>query len=76
MIHQYSNFKIIEESEEHILIQDIGPWTEYRTVTNDVENVVEGLFSKLNGRHLYYIDSQGNKAEIVIKNNKFEEFRF
>jgi hypothetical protein len=38
-----SNFTIIHNSPEVIVLQDLGPWDTYKTITNDAEAVVQYL---------------------------------
>ena len=72
-----SNYKILQDNNEKLIIRDIGPWNRYLTVTNDAENVVDDLvklgFSFENKRLLYY-DSMGILSEILIKDNRFFDF--
>lgn len=69
-----SDYEIIEENEEYILIKDLNIGN--RSVTNDVENVVADLIEKLNGKRLFYQDTMYCIDEILIRNNKFFGFRF
>lgn len=60
-----------------LVIQDVGPWTERPTITNDVEAVVEDLVAEKRlpeGRRLFYVDSDGRKDEIVHAGGKFVRF--
>lgn len=62
----------------HLLIRDLGPWSEHKTVTNDAEIVVgvlahRGLLPA--GRRLFYFDSEGELDEIVVKDGKFAGFK-
>ena len=38
-----ANYEIVEDSQDCLLIQDIGPWDRYPTITNSVEEVVRQL---------------------------------
>ena len=67
-------YNIIRESPTEVLIMDIGPWTQFPTVTNRAEQVVEELFPRLRGRRLYYVDSEGIVGELLIKDGKFAGF--
>lgn len=69
-----ARFDIIKETEEYVLIQDLGPWNIYFTVTNDAEQVVKRLASHLAGRRLLYIDSDGETDELVVRDGKFVGF--
>jgi len=35
-----SNYDIINVLEYHILLEDLGPWDIYLTITNNIENVL------------------------------------
>lgn len=72
-----ANFKILRQTAEFILIQDVGPWDRYPTVTNDAEDVVARLTTggKLRtGCRLFYGDSQGRIDEILHKDGRFLGF--
>lgn len=72
-----SNYAICSQDGERVLIQDLGPWDQFNTVTNDAENVVAQLapMLKIAGggyRRLEYIDSEGYLGELRI--DKFGKF--
>lgn len=69
-----ANYTILQETPKLILIQDIGPWDMFKTVTNAAEKVVEELLPVLGDRRLEYIDSQGERAVILVKDGKFAGF--
>jgi len=71
LMGEKANFKIIEESEDFVLILDQGPWHTHKTITNDAEGVVERMIERLKGRRLEYLDSDGFRSELLIANNKF-----
>ena len=62
-----------------LIIQDVGPWDEHLTVTNDVEQVIKDLVKQgllPAGRRLLYYGSEGPGIdEILIENYKFAGFR-
>lgn len=65
-----ANYQIVIEksADDKLVINDIGPWPEYMTVTNCAEQVVEELYEKgllPPGRKLYYYDSDGNLDELL-----------
>lgn len=71
------NYRVIEITKDLVLLQDIGPWDLYPSITNGVEKVVELVFPLLQGRRLEYIDSEGERDEIVVTpDGEFQEFRF
>jgi len=68
------NYMIIDETDEFLLIQDIGQWNIYKTVTNAAEIVVKELATQLNGRRLEYIDSDGRRDQLLVKDGAFAGF--
>lgn len=69
-----SSYIVLENQPTHICIKDVGPWDKHPSVTNDAENVVQEMVPVLNGRRLFYIDSEGNRDELVIKDGQFAGF--
>lgn len=69
-----ANFEVVETTESHILIRDVGPWDQFPTITNAAEDVVSSLLPVLTGRRLYYFDSEGDLGELVVKFGKFAGF--
>lgn len=71
-----ARFEVLETTENSLVIQDIGPWGVYPSVTNDAENVVAKLHSdgSLGCRLLYYYDSEGQMDRILHQNGKFIGF--
>lgn len=68
------NYKIIEETAECVVIQDLGPWDRHMTVTNGAEEVVAELAHLLRGRRLEYLDSEGERDQILVKDGRFAGF--
>lgn len=69
------SYQIVEETPTHILIRDIGPWDKYLSVTNGAEIVVEELAGRLNGRRLFYIDTEGLTDELLVQDGQFAGFK-
>jgi len=70
-----ANYSIVVDSPKALVVQDIGPWSDFPTVTNDAEAVVEQLASRLHGRPLYYYDSDGDIGRLLVTNDgKFNGF--
>lgn len=68
------NYTIIKETDQLILIKDIGPWDRHPTITNAAEIVVAQLVPRLQGRRLEYIDSEGRRDRLLVKNGQFAGF--
>jgi hypothetical protein len=75
MMAKPANFQIILETSTHVVIYDRGPWGIHSTVTNDAEGVVRQLLPCLNGRRLFYFDSEMELDELVVKDGRFAGFR-
>lgn len=69
-----ANYQIIDNNHFRILIRDLGPWDQHKTVTNDAEAVVSDLKMWLGDRRLEYIDSDGKRGEILVHKGKFNGF--
>lgn len=69
-----SNYTLVQDDSEKVVIRDLGPWDEYLSVTNDAEQVVEELAPTLLGRRLFYYDSAGQLDELIVKDGKFHSF--
>jgi len=72
---KHPNYEIIEQTDEYVLIRDIGPWDIFPTVTNGAEEVVGELAQMLNGRRLEYYDSEGERTELLVSGGAFAGFR-
>jgi hypothetical protein len=68
-------YRILEVGPTHVLIRDVGPWHLFPTITSDAENVVQRLAKELEGRRLFYFDSEGELGELLIVDEKFAGFR-
>ena len=69
-----AQFAIVDQTPFAMIIRDIGPWDRHFTVTNDAEGVVKRLAPILNGRRLFYFDSEGELGELLVKQSKFAGF--
>lgn len=68
------NFEIIKNTTEYLLIKDVGPYDQYMSVTNDVENLIEHLYNSdvlCDKQSLLYIDSSNRVDEIVHLSGNF-----
>jgi len=60
-----------------LFVVDLGPWDKHKTVTNDIDRVLNELYRQgklVNGRRLFYRDSEGNQDEVLHKDGFFEGF--
>lgn len=78
-----ANYCILKDSypfTSPLIVQDIGPWDEFATITNDAERIVEELHRNgrlPSGRRLFYYDSENELDEICIDEyGKFAGFNF
>ena len=70
-----ANFVIIIDQPEYMVIDDLGPWDEFPTITNSAEEVVLELASRLNGRRLFYCDSEDVYDELKVEDGRFAGFQ-
>jgi len=70
-----SRYSVTDVTPESITIKDLGPWNRHLTITNDAEGVVKRMVPHLKGRRLFYIDSEGETDELVIKKGQFAGFK-
>jgi len=73
-IHIEANYRVADETDHHIILQDIGPHDQYKTITNAAEWVVKQMVPRLKGRKLYYTDSLGQVDELLIHDGRFAGF--
>ena len=62
-----SNFTIISNAPEVIILQDLGPWDHFSTITNDAEAVVKYLFKSgqaTGTKQIVYCDSDGENTKL------------
>lgn len=70
----HANYRVIRATSDVVVIEDLGPWDEHMTVTNDAEHVVRELAAYVGSRHLLYFDSEGTLDELVIRDGTFAGF--
>lgn len=77
----YACLEVVESetTPEILVIRDLGPWDAAPTITNSIEAVIEwlkthGLLPP--GRRLFYYDSHGELTEAVIKDGRWDGYRF
>jgi hypothetical protein len=63
-----ANYRVMPAATNTLLyvIQDIGPWDQYATVTNRAEEVHAELLNVMDGRKLACLDSEGMLDLITI----------
>ena len=69
----------VEDHSNPLVLRDMGPHDEYKTITNAAEEVIielkeNGLLSE--GRRVFYYDSAGQRDELLHKNGEFYNFAF
>lgn len=69
------NFEVLQQNDEMVLLEDLGPWDKYMTITNGAEEVVASVAPQLGCRRLEYIDSEGNRDQILVRDGKFAGFK-
>ena len=69
-----ANYEVVGRDAAMLLIRDVGPWDQYLTITNAAESVVADLAASLEGRRLFYRDSEDTWWELRVRNGKFAGF--
>lgn len=64
-----SNFIILHNSLELIVLYDLGPWDSFKTITNDAENVIKYLHESGGlvplTKQVVYTDSEGEPTRLL-----------
>lgn len=71
---RHANYRVLVNAHDRIVLEDLGPWSKYPTITNDAEWVVAQVAPALNGRRLYYFDTEGRCDELRVIDGKFAGF--
>lgn len=76
MSKRKANYIVRERTAERIVLEDIGPWDRYMTITNAAETVIEEieLSYGIGTRKVLYYDSDGELTELLVKNGRFAGF--
>jgi len=69
-----ANYEVVRANLAEVVIRDLGPWDRFQTVTNAAEETVRELAGRLDGRRLFYYDSEGQLDELKVKNGEFAGF--
>ena len=73
-IGSVANYRVEYDGPEGLVLRDLGPWERHLTVTNDAEGVVARVRELLGDRRLFYIDSDGQLDELLVKDGQFAGF--
>lgn len=74
-----SNYKIVCHTDHYVKFEDLGPWDKFKSITNDIENVIRDLYNDNiieNGTLLEYIDTEKSITGVVHKNGEFLSFMY
>ncbi len=75
MRDQKANYLVRERTSKRIVLEDIGPWDRYMSITNAAESVVEAeVANGLGDRRLFYYDTDGELTELLVKDGRFAGF--
>lgn len=72
-----SNIEVVARCDTSITIRDVGPWSQYMTITNNAEAVVSDLWRLgllKTGVRLFYYDSAGELDELLHDDGVFVGF--
>lgn len=69
-----ANYIILDITPELIVLEDIGPWDRYMTITNAAEAVIAELAQVIGNRKVFYYDSDNEFTEILVKEGQFAGF--
>ena len=69
------SFETVRITPDAYYIRDTGRHESQPTVTNDIEAVIDVLGPRLDGRRLYYYDSEGYLSEVLHDGGRFVDFR-
>ena len=63
-----SNFTILSNTTQVIVLRDLGPWDHFSTITNDAEAVVKYLFKSgqaTGTKQIIYYDSDEEATQLI-----------
>lgn len=70
----HANFSVVLDLQTRLVLRDNGPWDKHFTITNDAEWVVAQVARQLEGRDLYYFDSEGELTRLLVRRGRFAGF--
>ena len=68
------NYEVVRETDDCLLLRDVGPWDAFPTITNAAEELVAHLKPLRPGQRLEYIDSYGQRDQILVRDGRFIGF--
>jgi hypothetical protein len=73
-----ANYSVKEVTDKRIVLEDLGPWDKYMTITNAAESVVEEIEQAygIGNRRLFYYDSDGEFTELLVKDGQFAGYKY
>lgn len=71
MFTKRAKYEVVSDKDDMLIIRDVGHNLGHPTVTNDAESIVADLAERLGARRLFYIDSEDQLDELVVKDGKF-----
>lgn len=76
MTGQKASYLVTEYADERIVLKDVGPWDQYMTITNAAEEVIAEVQRQygIGNRRVFYYDSEGELAEMLVKEGRFAGF--
>jgi hypothetical protein len=68
---RHANYSVLDVDGQFVWLKDEGPWSQYLTITNDAEGVVEQVVQRYPNHRIKYYDSEGELTELLVKDGKF-----
>jgi hypothetical protein len=68
---------IPQTNNDKFVMQDVGPWHEFKTITNNAEELLLELYArKFIGAQtqVFYYDSEGNPTKLLHRYGRFIDF--
>ena len=71
---RHARYSILNVDGQFVWLNDLGPWSEFSTITNDAEGVVALVAQRYPNHRIKYYDSEGELTELLVKDGKFAGF--
>lgn len=68
-----ADYSVTKVTDEVVYLQDLNLGR--KSVTNDAEAVVHDLHERWPGRRFFYVDTEGEAAELLHVDGVFKDFR-